>query len=899
VGLGPSLAVLGGVAAPQQAEAATTTVVNCDDPRQQEQPVVPLLQSYLSQVPKRIVDTREALGGHSGPVPAGCTLRLDLSNSIVPDAATSVALSLTAVSGARGFMTVFPCSSGRPTPSNVNIRTDAPTPNLVVAVPDDQRTVCIYSHVDSDMVIDVQGWWGDGPDRFTPIDPVRAYDTRELLPPVKLPAGGIRNLQIGGVYVPDDATSVVINLTATESDAPGWMVAYPCGKAPPKASNLNYAKGDIRAVAAIVKLGDSNFGEGQICFQTLSQTHFIVDVVGYYSAAPTFGPSAELHPVQQRLVDTRDGTGPWDAPFTAGEIREIDPTVGLAGAVDTTAVVLNAIGLNAEARGFLTFFPCSAKTPTVSTLNTFPNREVSNLLVVKLSGNGKICVRSHTGGDVVLDLVGVMRLPAGSPVARLDVTGVDVWPEFTPQGRDYALDCSTGSTTVAFDVVGHRGRTVTVGSRTVVPDTPVRLALVADEIVQVTATKAGLPTETYHFRCLPVDFPDLTVEQPGSPEPGWYLTGLGGFNGIGAFTVIMDERGVPVWYQRADRFPINAQRLRDGTIMYDTSDANGYGVGADEVATIISLDGTILDEVTTDNPTLFPLDHHEHLERPNLGRPSDWTLLSYPLLSGQDITISNPWVASQEFVNEEHAIGGWIREVTGGGVLEWEWDMLDHFDVAESQYPFRFFNHRPAPETGEVDLFHINSLDRLDDGDYVVSARHLDAVFRIDRATDEVDWILSSGPKDGVVVPNKNGAPRLEIIGDPLGGPRRSHDARFDEATNVLTLFDNRTNTGEPARAVAYQIDLDAGVDGTATLLWQIDEPFGRSSGGLGSLRVGDDGSRLITWGALQPMFNEFDANGELMLSITQNPSTNAYRIVKYDRTTFDVSTLRASAGSD
>lgn len=888
--------ILGGAAVPQQVEAAATTIVSCDDPRQQEQPIVPPLQSYVSQVPMRIVDTREALGGHDGPVPGGCTLRLDLSDSIVPTDATSVALSLTAVSDTRGFMTVFPCSSGRPTPSNVNTRADVPTPNLVVAVPDEQRAVCIYSHVASDMVIDVQGWWGDGPDRFTPIDPVRAYDTRELAPPAKLPAGGIRNVQISGVYAPDEATSVVINLTATESDDPGWLVAYPCGEVAPLASNLNYAKGDTRAVAAIVKIGDSNFGEGQICFQTLSQTHFIVDVVGYYSAAPTFGPSAELRPVQQRLVDTRDGTGPWDTPFTAGEIREIDPTVGLADAGNTTAVVVNAIGLNAEAQGFLTFFPCSAQPPEVSTLNTFPESEVSNLLVVKLSGNGTICVRSHTGGDVVLDLVGVMRLPAGSPVARLDVTGVDVWPDFTPQGRDYALECGTGATIVQFDVVGHRARTVTVGAQAVAPGSPIQLALVADEIVQVTATKTGLPAETYHFRCLPADFPDLTVEQPGSPAPGWYLTGLGGFNGIGAFTVIMDERGAPVWYQRADRFPINAQRLSDGTIMYDTSDANGYGVGADEVATIISLDGTIVNEVTTDNPTLFPLDHHELLERPNPGAPSDWTLLSYPLLSGQDITISGP---IEEFVNEEYAIGGWIREVTGGGVLEWEWDILDHFDVAESQYPFRFFNHRPAPETGEVDLFHINSLDRLDDGDYVVSARHLDAVFRIDRATDDVDWILSSVPEDGVVVPNKNGAPRLEIIGDPLGGPRRSHDARFDEATGVLTLFDNRTNTGEPARAVAYQIDLDAGVDGTATLLWQIDEPFGRPSGGLGSLRVGDDGSRLITWGALQPVFNEFDAEGELMLSIKQNPATNAYRIVKYDPATFDVSTLRATAASD
>ncbi len=47
----------------------------------------------------------------------------------------------------------------------------------------------------------------------------------------------------------------------------------------------------------------------------------------------------------------------------------------------------------------------------------------------------------------------------------------------------------------------------------------------------------------------------------------------------------------------------------------------------------------------------------------------------------------------------------------------------------------------------------------------------------------------------------------------------------------MLTLFDNRTATGQPARAVAYQIDT---VAETATMLWQIVEPGGGTSLGLG-----------------------------------------------------------------
>jgi hypothetical protein len=189
-------------------------------------------------------------------------------------------------------------------------------------------------------------------------------------------------------------------------------------------------------------------------------------------------------------------------------------------------------------------------------------------------------------------------------------------------------------------------------------------------------------------------------------------------------------------------------------------------------------------------------------------------------------------------------------------------------------------------------VFHLNSLDQVGDGsgDYLVSARHLDAVLRIDRASGDLDWILGSLPP---TAPNKSGAPRLAIVNDPLGGPRRPHDAQM--SGNLLTLFDNRTDTGEPARAVAYEIDALAG---TATLVWQIEQPDGLSSPGLGSNRVAADGSVLVDWGGgLQPVFEEFDADRNTIMRITQIDGGVSYRIVKEPPSSFSAATLRASAG--
>ena len=83
-------------------------------------------------------------------------------------------------------------------------------------------------------------------------------------------------------------------------------------------------------------------------------------------------------------------------------------------------------------------------------------------------------------------------------------------------------------------------------------------------------------------------------------------------------------------------------------------------------------------------------------------------------------------------------------------------------------------------------------------------------------------------------------------------------------------------------------------------MLWERRRSDGLVSGALGSVRVGPDGAVLIDWGTpLQPMFEELDAAGDRLLAISQVPSGNSYRIVKYPASTFDRDTLRAKAGGD
>ena len=347
--------------------------------------------------------------------------------------------------------------------------------------------------------------------------------------------------------------------------------------------------------------------------------------------------------------------------------------------------------------------------------------------------------------------------------------------------------------------------------------------LVADQALTLRFVRAG-QSATYSIRCLPADFPVLTVDRPGSPTPGWYLTTLGwNVAGSSSFAAILDNRGVPVWYKRTTRPIIDFKRLANGQLAWTPLLGTAYGVDPANGYRIVDLSGALVKQVRTVGS---PTDHHDLAELPNGGH----ALVTYPRRDNVDVRdISG--VMGQTFFANETVVDSVIEEIDAAGSMVWSWSTRDHFSIAATTFPQRFTQMVGAPHGGEVDLAHINSIDRQADGDYIVSARHYDGVFRIDRATGEVQWTLGMAASA-----NLDGAPALTIVGDPLGGPKRMHDARLD-ANGVLTMYDNRTGMGQPSRLVAYRLNIEAG---TATMIRQFADPLGsRTSFGIGSAQIG------------------------------------------------------------
>jgi hypothetical protein len=826
--------------------------------------------------PQRLTDTRSQLAN----VGAGCTLSVDVPTA-VPAGATSVVLSVTADrTTAPGFLTVHPCSSVRPDVSNVNIRPGAPAANVVIVALDPTRQICVYTSVATDVIVDITGYLGPNGSAFQEAAPHRAVDTRFA---AQRPDGGTGPVGPGVLTIPrsslgvaPDVSAVVVNLTATQASAAGFLTAFPCAATVPDTSNVNFTAGQDRANQAIVGLA----ADGSLCVFASVATHVIVDVTGVFAGSEglSFGAAVGV-----RIADSRNGVGGWSTPLAAGETRVIANDRFLPG---TRSVVVNVLATRAAAAGFLSVFPCDS-TPSTSSVNYGPGRDVANLVAMSIAlTDGRVCVFASAPTDVVVDLFGgfvaggLLRTLAFGPATPT------VTPAFQPDIHDYVGRCSSGSNSFAVTALGMPGTTVAIDGAAQTQSASATVTKNENGAVVITVTRPGA-ADSYWIRCLPADFPPLTIDRPGQPSPGWYLV-ANAFDPpdpYAEFAMILDQHGTPVWYRRTPPGAIDFKRLSTGQLAWIIPTGGAFGLDDAGSYEIRALDGTLEHNVQTQ---LGPTDHHDLLLLPN----GNYLVITYLLRpGGLGMTVpcrdgNFPFTAR----TTSNVVDGVIEEVTPGGTTMWSWNSRLHTDPSESTVDLCF----PGPGgVGFVlDPVHINSIDVMPNGDVIASARHLDAVLRIDRATGHVVWKL------GGRLGNHDGAQILAFRDDPDGGFVRQHDARV-MANGDISLFDNHTPfpfapvTGS-ARAAEYAIDTTTG---TATLVRSQNRLDGSFSGAMGSTQWLDDGGVLIGWGALTTAFTEFAADGTPQYSMTFPPGHFAYRAVKEPSSSFSVDVLRATAG--
>ncbi|KHL10573.1 arylsulfotransferase ASST [Mumia flava] len=302
--------------------------------------------------------------------------------------------------------------------------------------------------------------------------------------------------------------------------------------------------------------------------------------------------------------------------------------------------------------------------------------------------------------------------------------------------------------------------------------------------------------------------------------------------------VIVDAAGNPVWVapQGDTRwtYDLRVQQYRGEPVLtWWRGDTFEYGYGEGEFV--------VMDQSYREIATVTTPETHADFHDATLTDRGTALLISYPELPRDLSDMGGP-------------VDGYLRnsvvhevDVATGEVV-FEWDMLDDIPISDSESPLDPEEEESGTVEAPYDPFHINSV--TEDGDaYLVSARNTHAVYRVDRRTGELDWILGGKSSD------------FEM-GDGAYFAWQHDAERQDDGT--ITLFDNQAAPpiGDESRGLTLDVDQQAG---TATVVREFLPPDGRLSDSQGNMEVRDDGTVFIGWGS-NPFYSLYDSEGELLM---------------------------------
>ncbi len=186
------------------------------------------------------------------------------------------------------------------------------------------------------------------------------------------------------------------------------------------------------------------------------------------------------------------------------------------------------------------------------------------------------------------------------------------------------------------------------------------------------------------------------------------------------------------------------------------------------------------------------------------------------------------------------------------GLVRWEWHILDHVNVNESQ------NSPPANQPW--DWFHLNSIDPQPDGNVFASARNTWAGYQIEGGGGKVLWQLGG----------KGSSFRM----GPGTSTAWQHDGRI-LPNGEVTFFDDGANPVVHGQSRAIRVRLDFGAHQarlTSELTHRGDELLAASQGNAQTL---PGGNVLVGYGGV-PQISEYDPRGRLLFD-AHMPLDNVY----------------------
>lgn len=415
-----------------------------------------------------------------------------------------------------------------------------------------------------------------------------------------------------------------------------------------------------------------------------------------------------------------------------------------------------------------------------------------------------------------------------------EIVSRGLFPAFDPGETHYVSRCGRGAAPI--ELKAPAGTTVSA-----------RRAAPPGSDFPITISSHG-HSRTYRVRCLPPDFPAWRYEPHRPAPPGFFVVAFKPSQDARPWVIVFDDEGVPRWWFNPPTRVLWGQILGNGNLVWARSFGDGYGLDPRMAHEVRSPSGKLLRLVQAQGAII---DGHEYRELDNGN-----VLVDTYVPEAADLRrVGGPRRAA--IVSAE------VQELDPHGRELWHWNSRGHISLGETGRWWRSVLSNPRRRLQGRQTFdpvHINSIDPRGQSQVVISTRHTDAVYGIDRASGEIRWKLG-GSKTGK---------SLRIVGDPahrpLGG---QHDARVG-SDGRLSVYDNGKDRPRRPRVVFYRLEP---ANGVARYLGQLSDPEVSRSHCCGSARELPGGGWLVSWGD-NPLVSAFDDQGRLAFRLHLAAST-------------------------
>ena len=331
--------------------------------------------------------------------------------------------------------------------------------------------------------------------------------------------------------------------------------------------------------------------------------------------------------------------------------------------------------------------------------------------------------------------------------------------------------------------------------------------------------------------------------------------------------MVLDSQGSLVWTDTQYREPYNLQVQTYKNESYLTFWAGDDGVRGHGQGTYYMLNSSYHLAHTVTGANNFSGDLHEF----SILSISNTALLTiYPLIEAD------------------------LRSANSGPENGWVWDsgfQEINIDTGEALFEWKASEHVPFQQSYATrgdgyfadsawDWFHVNSVDKDPQGNYLISSRYMHALLYIDGCTGEIIWQL--GGKDNMFrdITNYDDHPDFYSA----AAMAQQHHARWRDNYTSITLFDNGIAEEEPSIGMWIDIDVASMTVQTRQVYVAPDELFAESQG---NMLVMENGNVLLGFGH-EAQYTEFTKDGKPLCDVHFGPKSGfrtgtveSYRVEK------------------